>query len=570
MTVLLIFSFLAGVVTVLSPCILPVLPILLSGGAAKGTSRPLGIVLGVIVSFTFFTLALKTLVELTGINAEYLRYAAIFIIALFGLTMIFPALGNWFARATSSVEDVGTRIQAQSQSFKSKFFSSFILGLALGLVWTPCAGPILAVIVTLVAFNNVNSTALLMTLAYSLGAAIPMFLIAYGGQKIVTASKTLSRHAETIRRVFGVLMLVAAFAIFMNWDVMFAQKALTYVPNIEIENNPVVMERLNKLAGRKTIETTAKESSNPNVLANLGKAPQFAGITHWINSPPLTLQDLHGKVVLVDFWTYSCINCVRTFPYLIKWYDTYKDKGFIIIGVHTPEFEFEKNTKNVEDAVKRFDIRYPVAQDNNYATWKAYDNAYWPAHYLIDQNGNIRQIHFGEGKYLETENAIRTLLNEPMLKEAEKVAKIQETTPETYLGYKRGNKYASSIHLNPNQTAEYQFRESLPDDQIGINGLWLVDPEYIQSMSEDSSLELNFLASKVFLVMGGQSDQPVTILLDGKPLPKDYYSKDVKNGQLFVKEPRMYTLIDLKEHYGRHKLTLKVPKGIQAYAFTFG
>jgi cytochrome c biogenesis protein CcdA/thiol-disulfide isomerase/thioredoxin len=567
MGILLIFAFLAGVVTVLSPCILPVLPILLSGGAAKGSSRPLGIVLGVIVSFTFFTLALKSLVEFAGINAEYLRLAAIFIIAFFGLTLLFPQLGNFFARATAPIEKAGTKIQDSSEGIKSGFFGGFILGLALGLVWTPCAGPILAAIVTLVAINNVNSVAVLMTLSYSLGAAIPMFLIAYGGQKITHASRFFAKHAEGIRRIFGIAMLAAAFAIFMNWDIEFAQKALTYIPNIDIENNQAVMDRLKNLTGRKSLpaEITTGE------LSDEGKAPPLTGITHWINSPPLTMQDLKGKVVLIDFWTYSCINCVRTLPYLTRWYNTYKDKGFVIIGVHTPEFEFEKNSKNVEDAVQRFHILYPVAQDNNYGTWQAYSNAYWPAHYLIDQQGNIRQIHFGEGKYLETENAIRSLLHESPLKEEKEIAKnIQPSTPETYLGYSRADRYAPDMTLERNQTSVYSSQNPL-EDHVSLKGQWLVTPEYIQSMDDNDQLELNFLAEKVFLVLGGHSDEPITILLDDKPLPPEYYTSDTNDkGQIVVKEPRMYSILDLKNSAARHKLTLRIPKGIQAYAFTFG
>lgn len=566
MIILLIFSFLAGVVTVLSPCILPVLPILLSGGAEKGAGRPLAIVLGVIVSFTFFTLALKSLVAFAGLDAEFLRIAAIFIIALFGMMMIFPKFGDLFACAATPVEEAGNRLQAQSRKVKSGFIGGFILGAALGLVWTPCAGPILAAIVTLVAFNNVNTTAFLMTFFYSLGAAIPMFLIAYGGQKITAASKTFSRYGDIIRRIFGILMLMTAFAIFMNWDLMFAQKALTYIPNIDIEDNPAVMERLSQLTGSKIVNVPEE-----NQLADRGKAPEFTGISHWLNSSPLTLENLHGKVVLVDFWTYSCINCVRTLPYLTRWYDTYKNKGLVIIGVHTPEFEFEKNTQNVEDAIKRFHIRYPVAQDNNYGTWKAYGNAYWPAHYLIDQNGNIRQIHFGEGKYLETENAIRALLNEVPLKKGTEIYSNYPTTPETYLGYRRAERYLSDIDLKKDQSAEYESKGPLTDDHVRINGQWFVEPEYIQSVDDTDTIELNFLASKVFLVLGGQSDQPLKILLDDKPLPKEYYSDDMDSkGQLFVKEPRMYTIIDLKDEFGRHKLTLQVPKGIQAYAFTFG
>ncbi len=568
MLILLIFSFLAGIVTVLSPCILPVLPILLSGGAAKGTNRPLGIVLGVIISFTFFTLALKTLVEISGLNAEYLRTAAIVIIAFFGLSMLFPALGNFLAKLTAPIEQTGAKLEARSRTH-SGFLGSFILGLALGLVWTPCAGPILAAIITLVAVNQVSSTAFLMVLFYSLGAAIPMFLIAYGGQRIVASSKSLSKHTETIRKIFGMLMLCTAFVIFMNWDILFAQKALNYIPNIDIENNSAVRKRLTHLTGRKT--TFVPNESNLNLLSNLGKAPELAGIDHWLNSPPVTLMSLRGKVVLIDFWTYSCINCVRTLPYLTRWYDTYKDKGFVIIGVHTPEFEFEKNRQNVEDAIKRFHIHYPVAQDNHYATWQAYSNAYWPAHYLIDQKGNIRQIHFGEGKYLETENAIRELLKEPMLAKEEQVEQPHAITPETYLGYSRADGYVSDIHLTTGQITDYSSQAPLSNDHVQIQGLWQAQPEYIEAMGDNDRLEINFQASKVFLVMGGQSNRPIDILLDDNPLPKEYYTSDMNDkGQVFVKESRMYAIIDLKGHYGRHKLTLHIPKGLKTYVFTFG
>lgn len=536
---------------------------MLSASAAKGHKRPLGIVLGVITSFTFFTLALKSLVELFGVDASLLRTLAIFIIALFGLFMIFPSLEIFLVRATTSVEEAGSKLQSQAEKVKSGFWSSFIVGLALGLVWTPCAGPILAAIVSLVAINQVTLTVFLMILFYVLGAAIPLFLIAYGGQRIIMTSKSLSRHSETIRKCFGIVMLLTAFFIFMNWDIAFSQQALKVIPNIDIEDNSLVRGKLSQM-------NPSRFQTN-EILTNQGPAPALTQISSWINSPPLTLGELHGKVVLIDFWTYSCINCIRTLPYLTRWYETYKDKGFVIIGIHTPEFEFEKDKKNVEEAVKRFNIYYPVGLDNQYGTWRAYSNLYWPAHYLIDQQGNIRLVHFGEGKYLETENAIRTLLHESPLQEIVKKEKTRKVTPETYLGYERAKRYPDDLKIKRDIPAEYQSHIPLAEDHISLQGLWLVGKENIQSMQDGNQLELNFIADKVFLVLGGHSDEPITALLDDKPLAKENYSKDFnQEGQLFVKEPRMYTLLDLQGNYGRHKLTIKFPKGIQAYAFTFG
>lgn len=574
MALLLIFAFLAGVVTVLSPCIIPVLPAILSAGTGKGAYRPLGIVTGLVISFTFFTLALTAIVHATGISPNALRYTAIFIIAFFGVVMIFPSLSNWFSRSTSSISALGDRIQSQEQSISSGFGSGFILGLALGLVWTPCAGPILAAITTLVAIHAVNWSTVLLTLAYSIGAAIPMFLIAYGGNRALRSSRYLSRHAEGIRQIFGFLMILTAVAIATNLDFAFQQLVLSYFPPVEVEDIPFVRKQLSQIRApnEQSPIQAADETAPGQTLPKIAPVPDFVGITHWLNSPPLTMASLKGKVVLVDFWTYSCINCIRTLPYIKKWYDTYKDKGFVVVGVHTPEFEFEKNTGNVADAIKRLDIRYPVAQDNDYKTWQAYYNMYWPADYLIDRNGIIREVHFGEGGYIETENSIRALLDERPLKmeEAPASEKHRPITPETYLGYGRGSQYVSGIELKDDKIAQYSYKGPLEDDEVGLSGKWLVEKESITAKG-DSRLDLNFLATKVYLVLGGHSDKPIKVLLDDKPIPKEYYTVDMDaDGQIYVKEPRMYTVINLKKDYGRHKLSLLIPPGISVYAFTFG
>jgi thiol-disulfide isomerase/thioredoxin len=278
---------------------------------------------------------------------------------------------------------------------------------------------------------------------------------------------------------------------------------------------------------------------------------------------------LRGKVVLVDFWTYSCINCLRTLPDLGNLYDRYKDKGLVVIGVHTPEFEFEKDFSNVKKAVERLAIRYPVTLDNHYEIWKAYHNAYWPAHYLIDQQGNIRYVHFGEGAEVEMENAIRQLLMETPLTVPEVIVEHRAISPETYLGYGRADHYVMPITADVEK--EYSFTFPLPKEGVGLQGKWKVGKEFIESEGDESSISLEFLATRVYLVLAGRSDRPLSVELDQKPLSKVYFTSDMNvDGQLFVKEARKYDVINLHKQYQRRTLTLHIPKGIQAYAFTFG
>ena len=545
MPLLLVFSFLAGVFTILSPCILPILPAILSAGTIKGKWRPLGIIIGLIVSFTFFTLSLTAIVHATGLSANALRYAAIILIALFGLVMIFPRLSDWFAKAASPIANLGQNIQGGRSS--NGFGGGLVFGAALGLLWTPCAGPILAAITTLVATQAINFSTVLITLAYSIGAGIPMFLIAYGGGKVIQSSRFLSAHAEKIRQIFGCLMILTAVAIALNWDMLLQQQITRFFPPILIEDTPLVKRELEKLRAENVGE-------GPRIGST---APELTGIVNWINSSPLSLMDLRGKVVLIDFWTYSCINCLRTLPYIKKWYEDYKDLGLVVIGVHTPEFEFEKDPKNVAQAASRLGVHYPVAQDNDYKTWQAYHNNYWPAHYLVDKQGNLSMVHFGEGGYVETENAIRKLLGLSALKMEEPKQRLLPISPETYLGALRGESYTPEIHLKLNQIARYDYQKPLAHDQAGLRGLWNIEDQRITSEGDDSFLDYNFLAQEVYLVMSGSSKTPIQVYLDDKPIAEFTMDGD-----------RKYDIV--KTTYGRHKLSLKIPKGVSAYAFTFG
>ena len=558
MITLLIFAFIAGFITIFSPCILSIAPILLTANTEHNYQKPLGIITGLIISFSFFTLSMNTIVQITGISPDIFRYIAIVIIIFFGLTMIIPTLGNIFTTLTSSIVRIGSRLEQQSTYVKTEFLSGLILGSALGLIWTPCAGPILATISTLAATNGITFPTILITIFYSMGAAIPMLAFCFGGNKIISSTTAIAPYMHIIQKIFGVIIIISALAIAFHADTFIQEKVAHLFPTITIEKNTMLQKELDML--------------NPTPLSlDKKNAPALAGITDWINSQPLTLAQLHGKVVLIDFWTYTCINCIRTLPHVVEWYNTYKKHGFEIIGVHTPEFAFEKNKNHVENAVKKFNITYPVALDNNYKTWQAYDNHYWPAHYLIDQNGRIVKTHFGEGNYVEMENAICALLNLPACKKTEKLPSHRPLTPETYLGFERANTYHSSLQIQKNKPANYQRAETLDSDQVSLSGTWTIAQDHAYSNSDDNTLEINFVANHVYLVMQSDTPQLISILLDGKPIPQKYYSRDMAaEGKILVSEPRMYELIDLKNDYGRHTLTLQCNKGITAYVFTFG
>ncbi len=584
MLILLIFAFLSGLVTIVAPCIWPLLPIVLSSSTTGGKSKSLGITLGIMISFSFFTLTISYLVQFFHFDPNILRILAVIIIGFLGLTLIIPQLS---AILEAWVSKISGKIGG-NQFKRAGFIGGLITGLSLGIVWAPCAGPILATIATLAATKAVNFQVVLVTLVYVTGIGIPLFFFSYAGSLVFTKSHALSPYTGRIQQIFGVIMILTALAIYTNYDKVIEANLLNAIPSysqflLKLETNQAVTQGLDTLKGNKNIDERKFDMKFPQAgaLPKLGRAPEFTGITKWLNLPPgkqtLTIADLKGKVVLIDFWTYTCINCIRTLPHVTGWYEKYKDKGFIVIGVHTPEFEFEKKTENVQNALKQYAIHYPIPQDNDYATWNAYTNHYWPAEYLIDVNGYIRRTHFGEGEYDETEKAIQDLLKEAGSQIANKLENMPDETPktrispETYLGSAR------MAYLYPNGSIgsgkqNFTLSPNLPQDQFSLGGEWTIGDEYSMA-GKNALLQYNFSADKVFLVMrppANSKSATIKVLVDGQVVNGTNAGTNVINGYITIDSDRLYNLVDLKGKTGNHQLRLEFQEGISIYAFTFG
>lgn len=580
MALLIGFAFLAGVITILSPCILPILPIVLSGSLGS-RKKPFGIITGFVLSFTFFTLFLATIVKATGISADSLRFISIIIIFLFGLSLLLPQFQTIMEKLFSKLAGKFT-----NQGTHEGFWGGVLIGLSLGLIWTPCVGPIIASVITLAATSEVTFGAFMITLAYSLGTALPMLTIMYGGRGLLRKIPWLLQSTARIQKAFGVIMVLTAVGIFLNIDRTFQTYILQKFPQYGVgltrfEDNSTVKDSLKKLFNR---ESKKKDMGKPSfeMESFSPSAPELIPGGEWFNLPvgeagsqPLTIEGLKGKVVLVDFWTYTCINCIRTLPYLKSWHEKYKDDGLVIIGVHTPEFAFEREAGNVRKAIEDFEIEYPVVQDNEYQTWKAYNNQYWPAKYLIDSHGKVRKYHFGEGAYAEMEESIRELLKEAgknvsgQIKSDEINLNSVEISQETYLGSRRMQ------YLNPegsagNGSQSFTLEPPLPNS-FSLGGMWNITDEYAEA-KDKSALEYNFQAKKVFLVMRpipGEK-QTVKVLIDGKAITSAIAGKDVENGIVTLDTDRLYELVNISNGVENHVLRLEFSSGIQSYAFTFG
>jgi cytochrome c biogenesis protein CcdA/thiol-disulfide isomerase/thioredoxin len=544
MLVLIAVGLAAGLITALSPCVLPVLPILLAGGATGGRRRPYAIVAGLIASFTAFTLAGVWLLDALGLPKDLLRNVALVLLFVVAASLLVPQLGVLLERPLARL---GRRPAGD-------LGGGVLLGAALGLFLVPCAGPVLAAVTVVAASRDVGLDVVVLTLSYAIGAALPMLLVAAGGRWAV-GMRAVRAHGLGVRRALGAVVALTALAIAFGADSRFQTAVPGYTESLQerIERSSAADRELDPIAGR------AHGEESDEGLRDFGPAPEFAGVSRWLNSEPLSVGELRGKVVLVDFWTYSCVNCLRTLPFLRGWDRAYRDDGLQIVGVHTPEFAFEHEEDNVRAAVERLRIRYPVALDNDFGTWNAYGNRYWPAKYLIDREGRVRFVHFGEGAYAETERVIRSLLAERPSAELVSAAIAEampsrEATHETYLGYQRlmglGNPAVA-----PDRQAPYLLPRKLETDQMAYGGRWRVEAERALA-GRNARLRLRFRAKEVNLVLGGTGR--VQVLLDGRRVRT-----------VTVRGSKLYNLLDLPR-FRTGLLELRFAPGVAGYAFTFG
>jgi len=550
MTVLILFAFLGGVVTILSPCILPILPIILSGSVGGGKNKPYGIVLGFIASFTFFTLFLTTIVRLTGVSPNILRNVSVVILAVFGLSLIVPQI-------QAKIEHMFSRFASRvpNQQKREGFGGGIIVGFSLGLLWTPCVGPILASVITLALTGSVNAAAFIITLAYALGTALPMLAIMYGGRQLLNRTPWLTSNLGNIQKGFGVVMIITAGLILFNVDRGIQSYLLEKFPNYgsgltSLEDNSIVRDSLDKIDsdGDKSEVQSAIEGEDYPI------APELIVGGEWINSEPLKLSDLRGKVVLLDVMTYSCINCIRTFPYLNDWYEKYSDDGLVIIGIHTPEFEFEKDVDNVKKALDDFGIKFPVMQDNDYKTWRAYGNRYWPRKYLLNQEGRIVYDHIGEGKYEETEKLIQELLEKDVSLSSIEEESVKAGSPETYFGASRNSLLANG-EARKIGVQNFTIPETIDKNMLYLGGDWDIRNEYASNLSAGAKIVFPYTSMKVFMVAG--SEEGVRIKVNGSE-------------EIYIKEEKLYKLLEWDDAIeGVLEIEVLDP-GLEVFTFTFG
>ncbi|HEY2603162.1 MAG TPA: cytochrome c biogenesis protein DipZ [Thermoleophilaceae bacterium] len=580
MLLLTLFALVAGAATAVTPCVLPVLPALLSASAVGGRRRPVGIVLGLALTFTVAVVALASLVKGVGVAGNGVRIVAEVVLIGFGLSLLIPEVAARIEAPLSRLARFGPTTRGNG------FWSGVGVGGALGFAYTPCAGPILAAVISVSATQGTSAQIVVIALAYAAGSAVVLLLLALGGRAIAERIRRAGRGLA-LQRTLGVVMIATGVAMATQLDVRLENSFAAHLPTAlvnptsGIENSQAAQKRLASLRGKPRFDlgAAAAKANMPkrDGLPVLGRAPDFASSGPWLNTggKALSLAQLRGRVVLIDFWTYTCINCIRTLPYLKAWDARYGKAGLTIVGVHTPEFPFEHDTGNVKNAIASDGIKYPVVQDNNYGTWTAWGNQYWPAEYLIDAKGRVRYTHFGEGDYGKDEQAIRTLLAERgathLASGLAKVHAIQPSrvaTPETYVGTSRADGWT-----NGPQKGTHDYGP--PPSGLGINqfaygGLWDESSESGTALG-GSSLNLDFVAKRVYVVLGpprGRSGL-VQVELNGKPIPADAAGDDVHGGVVTVNRQRLYNVVDLKSPGGGY-LTLRVQDGISAYSFTFG
>ena len=576
-----VLAYLGGVLTIFSPCVLPVIPFIFSRSDQSFKKSGLPMLLGMGISFASFAV-----LSIAGgrwvVHAnQWGRIFALVVFGILGLSLLLPQVAE---RLSQPFVRLGGALQKRAES-KSGFISSFLLGVSLGLLWAPCAGPILGLVLAGASLGESNQKTFILLLTFALGAATSLSIAIFASGKILKTLKKGFGAEEWVRRALGVVVLAAVAAIALGLDTRILSK-LSYFNTNELEQSLV-----NRASGGNS--SVAKSQ----LLSDEGLMPLFEGASLWLNSPPLTAESLRGKVVLIDFWTYSCINCLRTLPYVKAWADKYRSQGLVVVGVHSPEFAFEKEVDNVKKAVRDLGLTYPIALDNDLKIWSAFKNQYWPAHYFVDGKGHIRHHHFGEGNYEESERVIQSLLKElhgsgegesSQVPSAlvqgsgvEAPPSAQVSSPETYLGYARQQGFASVPDLHEDTIESYREPTSLNLNHWSLSGIWKVSSERAVLQSPPGGLSFRFSARDLHLVIGvpggvsssGSQSKAIRfrVTLDGKPPGVDHGEDTDSEGNGIADTHRLYQLIRQKEAVGEHTFKIEfLDSGAEVYAFTFG
>jgi cytochrome c biogenesis protein CcdA/thiol-disulfide isomerase/thioredoxin len=594
MGTLIVIGLLGGLITGISPCILPMLPVIFFAGGVQGARtpaaakavgtgaggtatalrtrrsvRPYLVIAGLVLSFSVFTLLGSLLLSVLGLPQDLLRWAGITLLVLLGTGMIVPRFEAVLERPFQRIAAFGAQRGAARQDR-----GAFVLGLGLGVLYVPCAGPVLAAITVAGATGNIGVETVALTVSFAVGAALPLLLFALAGRRIAERVQAFQRYTKAIRTGGGIVVILLAIALAFNVPAAIQRMLPDYTGALQqrIDSSETVREALD-LGGLVTDEN--RELSNCSngapVLEDCGTAPEIRGIDTWLNTPQgeaLRLEALRGEVVLVDFWTYSCINCQRAIPHVNAWYERYRDvgKGFEVIGVHTPEFAFERETRNVIAGAEDLGVTYPVAQDNSYATWTAYRNRYWPAQYLIDADGTVRHIRLGEGGYEQTEELIRELLEDadpgvrlPDATSVRDTTPDDAITPETYFSIKRVINYAGEPEYAAGRK-EFMLADEQQQDTFSLGGSWEIDFQGARALSDDARVRLAYRSADVFVVLGGEGTVEATVTSDGRPTTSDI---EVSGS------PRLYPVLEGDEPTDG-LVDLQVPEGVQVYTMTFG
>ena len=581
MPLLMLFAFIAGAGTAITPCVLPVLPALLSASALGGRRRPLGIVIGLASTFTIAIVALAQLVKGVGLASGAARTLAIVVLIGFGAVLMIPELAARVQAPLSRLARFGPRTRGDG------FWTGVAVGGALGFVCAPCAGPILAAVTSVSASGGASARIVAVAISYAAGLSSVLLLYALGGRVLLDRVKR-SVKGHVVERSLGAVLLATGLLMAANLDVRFEEAlakdrslpSFLVDPTRSLETSSAVQKRLAQLrpASPFAVRQQLAASHATVSLPKLGLAPEFTDTQQWFNTPgdrPLTLAGLRGHVVLVDFWTYTCINCIRTLPFVKGLYATYHRYGLDVIGVETPEFTFEQDAGNVKQAIQSDGLPYPVVQDNQYGTWNAYGNEYWPAEYLIDANGQVRHVQFGEGDYQRSEQAVRELLTAagaqtlppPMTAKAI-MPSTGLNTPETYLDPVRGQGFAMRLRFG---TSDYPGLQDPRTNQFALQGRWQINKQSATPVGAAGSIDAGFEAAHVYLVLTSAGNVPrqVRVLLDGRPIGAADAGADVHSSYVTVQGQRLYSLVALPA-VQRHTLIVQVPSGVSAYDFTFG